>query len=122
MRVTGSSNLIGGTVVADRNVISGNGIGVYLSGALATGNVLIGNDIGTDRAGNIILGDEAEKIEGVAVDGASGNMIGEPTDMPGTVAGNIIAGYQTGIFLFIEGCASRFTKTPRFRPKFWPKV
>ena len=52
-----ASNTIGGTTVADRNIISGNvGNGVYINGTTATNNVVEGNYIGTDATGNVGLG------------------------------------------------------------------
>ena len=53
-------NVIGGTTVADRNVISGNGgDGVYVGPGLAGGtdsNTITGNFIGVDRSGSVALG------------------------------------------------------------------
>jgi parallel beta-helix repeat protein len=113
--VLSADNTIGGTLPEDLNVISGNATGIYLFGAGATGNLLIGNHIGTDRSGNTILGNPADKLDGIAVDGALGNMIGLPNASPGTGPGNLIAGYQVGIYLFdgasnnvIQGNAIRF--------------
>ena len=79
-----SSNTIGGTIAADRNIISGN---VYRGIELdtpATANLVEGNFIGTDITGALALGNGAANVY-VA---ASGNTIG------GTVtgAGNVIAG------------------------------
>ena len=49
-------NIVGGTSPGDRNVISGNGSGVSMSGAGATGNTVIGNYIGTDVNGTVDRG------------------------------------------------------------------
>lgn len=47
-----NSNTIGGTATADRNVISGNDqYGIWISGATTTGNVVLGNYIGTSANG-----------------------------------------------------------------------
>lgn len=51
VQVLGSDNIIGGETPGSRNVISGNGTGVSLSGTGATDNVVSGNFIGTDAAG-----------------------------------------------------------------------
>jgi hypothetical protein len=47
-----SDNTIGGNTPAERNIISGNGLdGVTIHGPNSTGNVVIGNFIGTDGTG-----------------------------------------------------------------------
>src|SRR5581483_10553062 len=82
------------------NVISGNGTaagagdGVEISGSLATGNVVQGNEIGTDATG---LNDVGNSGAGVLITGdASGNTIGG-----GTAARNIISGNDSdGIQIF----------------------
>jgi uncharacterized repeat protein (TIGR01451 family) len=100
--VLSANHTIGGTTAADGNVISGNKLGLYLLGAAATGNTVIGNHIGTDRAGGTILGAAAGKLDGIDLDGAVGNKIGLPTGSngAGTAPGNLIEGYQAGIYLF----------------------
>ena len=46
-----ANNTIGGTAASARNIISGNtNDGVYVTGALATGNAIQGNFIGTNAA------------------------------------------------------------------------
>jgi len=82
----GSNNIVGGITVADRNLISGNGsAGVFIDGATATGNTVLGNFIGTDINGTADLGNVGF---GVAIQNAPNNTIG------GSVAGarNIISG------------------------------
>lgn len=54
-------------------VISGNQVGVALIGAQATGNLLEGNFIGSDKTGFKDLGN---KNEGVLIEGAASNTIG----------------------------------------------
>jgi uncharacterized repeat protein (TIGR01451 family) len=103
--VLSAKSTVGGTTAADQNVISGNAFGVYLFGSGATGNAVIGNKIGTDKTGTTILGSNAEKVDGIEIDGASGNTIGGPTSTPGTAPGNLIEGYQAGIYLF-DGAAN----------------
>ena len=80
-------NTIGGTVAADRNVISGNAFGgVQLADVGTFGNVVQGNYIGTDATGMIALGNN---LQGVSIWGGAGaNTIG------GTAsgAGNLISG------------------------------
>src|SRR5439155_200102 len=86
-------NTIGGTAAGARNTISGNGFsGVVLYQTAATGNVLLGNFIGTDVTGAHSLGNGAD---GVTVQDAPANTIG------GTAAGsrNLISGNgSSGIF------------------------
>lgn len=82
------NNIIGGLTVAERNIISGNTIGVYIRHAGTTGNIVRGNTIGADVNG----ADLGNTLEGVLIDGtASNNMIG------GTAAGagNLIFGNGT---------------------------
>ena len=75
---------IGGTTAAARNVISGNGRGIFISGINSTSNLVQGNFIGTNAAGTADLGNSTVGIniaQGVATIG-------------GTVSGarNIISG------------------------------
>jgi len=89
----GSSNIVGGVVAAARNVISGNadnGLGIVL--VTDSGNVVVGNYIGTDVTGTKAV---ANTQAGVQIQGCA-NTIG------GTAAGagNVISGNgQQGIFL-----------------------
>ncbi len=78
-------NTIGGMAAGAGNVISGNDAdGVYIWWGSATGNQVQGNLIGTDVTGTLDLGNS---LDGVFINGASGNTIG------GTAggAGNMIA-------------------------------
>jgi len=86
------SNLIGGTTEAARNIISGNGTseievddmnvvttlgfgnGIHLAGTGTTGNVIIGNYIGTSADGTAAVGNAFSGV--VIVQGASSNQIG----------------------------------------------
>lgn len=89
-----ANNTIGGTSIADRNVISGNNqFGVYLANAGATGNKVQGNFIGTNRAGTAALGNSRS---GVFISDSSSNTVGGTS--PG--AGNVISGNtQHGVHL-----------------------
>jgi hypothetical protein len=86
------NNIVGGTTLAARNLISGNpGAGVNIV-AGATGNLVQGNFIGTDVTGTARLGN------GTGVDvalSAFGNTIGGAT--PGTR--NLISGNRDGLRL-----------------------
>ena len=71
-----STNTIGGSDPADRNVISANFIGVTIQGAGATGNVIAGNFVGTDVTGTLALGNARSAI---VIQDAPGNTIGGTT-------------------------------------------
>jgi hypothetical protein len=107
-----SSNTIGGTSSAARNVISGNLASGVAIDALATvgsavtlnstGNQLLGNYVGPGISGLSPLQRSMQQI-GVLVNNSSGNMIGVPTGNPfsGTnvsqapsnvISGNVFAG------------------------------
>jgi len=63
------SNVIGGTTVAERNVIAGNaGWGVRITGSGSDSNQVLGNYIGVDVSGNVALtnGDYGVRIENSA--------------------------------------------------------
>ncbi|MBN1537669.1 MAG: right-handed parallel beta-helix repeat-containing protein [Anaerolineales bacterium] len=71
--VVSASNFIGGSPVAQRNVLSGNDIGITLYGSLATGNIVRNNYIGLTPAGNT----KNPNGTGVLISGgASDNIIG----------------------------------------------
>ncbi len=78
------NNVIGGTTVAARNLISGNSIGIRIHGLGASGNRVEGNLIGTNVNGTAALPNGA----GVDIFSTSGNTLG------GTIAGarNLISG------------------------------
>jgi hypothetical protein len=92
-----SGNTIGGSAAGAGNVISGNGFGspaqfsgLDLSGAGTSGNLVQGNDLGTDATGTKPLGNAGD---GLAIfSGATGNTIGGTT----SATRNIISGNDTG--------------------------
>jgi CSLREA domain-containing protein len=89
-----SSNTIGGTTAAGRNVISGNnGDGVRIDGALSTGNVVQGNYIGVNDGGTVDLGNL-----GVGV-----NILNSPTNTIGGTSGVTTGGACTGACNVISG-------------------
>jgi hypothetical protein len=74
--VNGSGNRIGGTTVADRNVISGNGDGIKIApgaGIEPSNNMVLGNYIGTNAAGTEARGNTAW---GILILNSNGNTIG----------------------------------------------
>ncbi len=83
----GNDNTIGGTIAADRDILSNNVYeGITLGG---NDNVVEGDYIGIDGTGSLAAPNEY----GVVVaDGESGNTIGGLTTTPGTGAGNVISG------------------------------
>ncbi len=79
-----STNVIGGTNVADRNVISGrNDTGIYVLNGMA--NVIQGNYIGVNAAGNAGL---SNVNNGIAIYNAPANVVGGAT----AGARNVIGG------------------------------
>lgn len=75
-----SYNTIGGTNALQRNVISGNTqYGIFITDSNTTGNIVLGNDIGTDFTGS-----------NAVPNGASGVFLGNST------FGNIIGGASPG--------------------------
>jgi parallel beta-helix repeat protein len=98
-----TSNTIGGTTAAARNILSGNSDGVYLSDA--TNNVVEGNYVGTDASGLVAL---SNSEYGLALSGASasnlitGNVVaasgnyGVYISDPGTI-GNLVQGNNIGV-------------------------
>jgi titin len=92
-----NSNHIGGSVAADRNIISGNGInGVYIYNG-SSGNLVEGCYMGTDATGTSRV---ANGSRGVRID-SSGNTIGGT--VPG--AGNVISG-NSGNGIYLNGSSS----------------
>jgi hypothetical protein len=86
-----ANNTVGGTSIAARNVIGGNGHhGVEIRDAGTTGNSVQGNYLGLNAAGNASLGNT---YDGVAVYlGAAGNIIGTTCGTPNIISGNGRAG------------------------------
>jgi len=79
-----------GTTAAARNVISGNDSGVQIDGATASGNLVLGNFIGTNAAGDAELGNDQNGV--VIVDAPDTIIGGEAAG-----AGNVISGNGFGI-------------------------
>ncbi len=95
-----SGNTIGGTVTGSADYISGNlGYGIHLFGTGATGNVILGDFIGTNVAGTAAV---PNGLGGVFLDGAPNNTVGGA----GTGGGNLISGNgQVGVYLLGAGAS-----------------
>jgi Ca2+-binding RTX toxin-like protein len=93
-----STNTVGGTTSAHRNIISGNtGDGVFITGTGTSNNSVQGNYIGTNAAGTADLGNSNNGIR-IGGGGAQNNTVGGVTATAGTGVGNVISGNdQRGI-------------------------
>ncbi len=82
-----SRNIIGGTNALERNVISGNAqYGILINSSNSTGNVILGNYIGTDPSGSVSVPNLVSGI-GIVTNGA-GEIIGGTN----AAARNVISG------------------------------
>lgn len=88
-------NIIGGSNPAERNLVSGNGIGILLDGSH---NIIQGNIIGLDVTGQHALGNSQE---GIRVRGAAHNLIGGS----GPGEGNVLSANARGVELKPIGSA-----------------
>jgi subtilisin-like proprotein convertase family protein len=88
------NNIIGGTTVKARNIISGNdNVGIYITESNANNNLIQGNYIGSDVTGTKDLGNTNN---GIAILDASNNTVGGTT----IEAGNLIFGNgKNGVFI-----------------------
>jgi titin len=93
--ITGGSdnNVVGGTTAAALNVISANhNYGVHIDSG-SSGNVLEGNDIGTDVTGTIALGNADSGV--MVTNGSDHNVIGGTIPGAGnTISGNTVNGVR----------------------------
>jgi hypothetical protein len=98
-QVNGST--IGGTAAAERNVISGNGLGIEIGfngvGTVEncpSNNVVEGNYIGTDLTGTTTTGTDGKPLgNGVTITGGSNNTVGGTS----SVDRNVFAGVGVGL-------------------------
>ncbi|MFW5451642.1 MAG: DUF4347 domain-containing protein, partial [Methylophagaceae bacterium] len=99
VEVDSAGNTIGGTTDLERNVISGNNVGIRLQNSTSINNVIQGNYIGTDASGSAAI---ANTNALYFVGGASSNTIG------GTAAGagNVISGNSGDGFVIRGGATS----------------
>ena len=91
---SGSNNTVGGMTPQARNVVSGNDTnGVRIDGPGTTGNLILGNFVGTDATGTAAV---PNTRDGVRIDESSNNVVGGTE--PG--AGNLISGNRAcGLWL-----------------------
>jgi hypothetical protein len=83
----GPGNTVGGLTSGARNVISGNIVGIEISGNDSRGNLVAGNFIGPSASG----GAGAGNTVGVYINGAPGNLIG---------SGNVVSGNsRVGVYI-----------------------
>lgn len=91
-------DLIGGTTVAARNIIAGNGSGISVESGNRTR--IQGNYIGTDVTGTLPLGGGPAFNNGISLDTGPSTQIGGLTSSPGTPPGNLISSYRnSGILI-----------------------
>ncbi len=84
------NNIIGGSSLVERNIISGNTDGgISILGSFATNNTIKGNFIGTNINGN----DSIPNGNGILISGSSNNIIGGSTyGEKNVISGNHLAG------------------------------
>ena len=94
-----ANNTIGGLTPAERNIISGNGLGIRIAGSLTAGNVIIGNYIGANANGQANLGNRLHgisvslfEIGGATIGGPNNNRLGGTTAAEGNLIVNNGAG------------------------------
>jgi hypothetical protein len=91
-----TANTVGGTVSGAANVISGNPTDVLIDDPGTSGNVVLGNLIGTDKSGTVAL----RVGEGLFIgNGATANTVGGTT----AGAGNVISGNGSAVLPFFNG-------------------
>jgi parallel beta-helix repeat protein len=123
-----SFNRIGGTAPGEGNLISGNALGVTVTGSNAPGNLVLGNLIGTDGSGLNALGNTGEGltisasetiVEGnvISGNGMAGIVLGSGSTSSfllgntiGTDQGKTIALGNAGVGIDIDGTGINFVQ------------
>jgi len=95
-----TNNTIGGTAAGAGNVISGNGLGIFIYSSGAPGNLVQGNFIGTDVTGTVALGNSGT---GVAVGGSNNTIGGTIAGARNVISGNGSDGVSPGVGNLIQG-------------------
>jgi CSLREA domain-containing protein len=99
-----NSNVIGGTsgvtpggaCTGDCNLISGNdGQGIYLTGAGAISNVIVGNFVGPDVTGTQVLGNGASSVAAIELRNGQNRIGGTTPEERNLVSGN----FHVGIYV-----------------------
>jgi CSLREA domain-containing protein len=86
--VSGSNNIIGGSSLAERNLISGNNrYGIHIA---SNNNQVVGNYVGTNAAGTAALANE----RGVVVAGSNNTVGGLTTAERNVISGNNFSGVE----------------------------
>ncbi len=99
VHINGANNTtVGGSVPAERNIISGgttgSSQGIQVAGTPVTGNVIKGNYIGTNAAGTLDLGNGGD---GIRIVSSSNTIIGGSGGQePNIIAGNGLDGIRVG--------------------------
>jgi hypothetical protein len=87
-------NTIGGTATGAANVFAGFAIGIMIAGVYATGDAIVGDQIGTGLAGEVL---PSSIGVGVYLDGVTSDTVGGTT----AGAGDVIVGYSNyGVYIY----------------------
>jgi titin len=102
-----ANNVLGGGMSGAGNLISGNGThGVQIAGANATGNVLLGNRIGTNQTGTVAIPNASQ---GVYITSGNNRVGGT-----GVGEGNVISGnLSSGVYLNTAGATGNVVQNNR---------
>ena len=88
-----SDNLIGGTESGARNILSGNTFGILMTDLLSTGNLIQGNYIGTNAAGDATI---PNTQTGILLWGEDNTIGGSEAGAGNVISGNSFAGIDLG--------------------------
>jgi titin len=88
-----SDNLIGGTDARARNILSGNTYGILMGDAVAAGNIIQGNYIGTDASGATVI---PNAQTGILLWGQNTVIGGAEAGAGNVISGNVFAGIDLG--------------------------
>jgi hypothetical protein len=85
IEIAGSGNIVGGTISANKNVISGNGSDGVLLDSTAANNIIQGNYVGTDYTGQNAVSNSGNGIE---IQGTGSTVGGTVTGARNIISGN----------------------------------